>query len=205
MHRGFTALTALALGTMAPTFAAIAQESAAVPQPALKVEPIAERKVTQLPAGPLFWRIENFPSLEKAQAAAGPWSLATKADGKAWLFTLGAAGGATPGASKVADVGPIPPVTAQTYLLRINEASGAPGSLTPVHTHAGSEAFFVLSGEQSIRTPHGVMRVKAGQPEAGHGAGMVMQVSSSGSTNLRSLVMFVVDASKPFSTPAEFP
>lgn len=204
-YRIFAAMAAFVLGTMAPTFAAIAEESAAVPQPALKVEPIAEKKVTELPAGPLFWRVENFASLEKAQAAAGPWSLAAKADGKVWLFTLGAAGGATPGGTKVADVGPIPPVTAQTYLLRINEASGAPGSLTPVHTHAGSEAFFVLSGEQTIRTPHGVMLVKAGQPEAGHGAGMVMQVSSSGSTHLRSLVMFVVDASKPFSTPAEFP
>jgi hypothetical protein len=32
-----------------------------------------------------------------------------------------------------------------------------------------------------------------------------MQVSSSGSTDLHMLVMFVVDADKPFSSPAEFP
>lgn len=205
MHRIYGAFIASVLGALAPAFAVIAAESTAVPQPALKVEPIAEKTVGTLPTGPLFWRVETFPSVDKAQASAGTWSLVAKADGKVWLFTLGAAGGATPGGTKVADVGPIPPVTAQTYLLRVNEASGAPGSLTPVHTHAGSEAFFVLSGEQTIRTTHGVMRVKAGQPEAGHGAGMIMQVSSSGSTNLRSLVMFVVDASKPFSTPAEFP
>jgi hypothetical protein len=30
-----------------------------------------------------------------------------------------------------------------------------------------------------------------------------MQVSSSGATDLHSLVMFVVDAFKPFSSPAE--
>jgi hypothetical protein len=34
---------------------------------------------------------------------------------------------------------------------------------------------------------------------------MPMQVSSSGSTDLHALVMFVVDATKPFSSPATFP
>ena len=77
--------------------------------------------------------------------------------------------------------------------------------MTPVHTHPGSEAFYVLAGEQSIRSPHGVLRVEAGRAEAGHGADMPMQVSSSGSTDLHSLVMFLVDATKPFSTPAKFP
>ena len=42
-------------------------------------------------------------------------------------------------------------------------------------------------------------------PEAGHGADMSMQVSSSGTADLHALVMFAVDASKPFSTPARFP
>ena len=85
------------------------------------------------------------------------------------------------------------------------DVTGAPGSISPVHTHPGSEAFFVLAGEQSIRSPHGQMRVKAGQAEAGHGADMPMQAESSGSTDLHSLVMFVVDATKPFSSPAAFP
>ena len=49
------------------------------------------------------------------------------------------------------------------------------------------------------------MRVVAGQPAAGHGADMPMQVSSSGSGDLLSLVMFVVDANRPFSSPATFP
>jgi uncharacterized cupin superfamily protein len=90
-------------------------------------------------------------------------------------------------------------------LLRINEASGPPGSVTPVHSHPGSEAFYVLAGEQSVRGAHGTIVVKAGTPEAGHGAGMAMQVSSTGSSELRSLVMFVVDATQPFSSPASLP
>jgi hypothetical protein len=74
-----------------------------------------------------------------------------------------------------------------------------------VHTHPGSEAFYVLAGETSSRSPHGVTRVAAGQAAPGHGADMPMQVSSSGAADLHSLVMFVVDADRPFSSPAKFP
>ena len=179
--------------------------STAITQQPLVIKPLTEKKVVELPAGPLFWRIESFATLAQAQAAAGTWSLVAESAGKVWLFTLGPAGGSSAGGTKVADFGPIPRVVAPQYLLRINEASGPPGSITPVHTHPGSEAFFVLAGEQSIRSPHGLMRVKVGQPEAGHGADMPMQVSSSGSTDLHALVMFVVDATKPFSSPAAFP
>jgi quercetin dioxygenase-like cupin family protein len=179
--------------------------STAVAQQALVIKPLAEKKVTELPAGPLFWRIENFPTLAQAQAAAGPTGLAAESGGKAWLFTLGPTGGASAGGAKVAEVGPLPKVVATQYLLRINEASGPPGSITRVHTHPGSEAFYVLAGEQNIRTPHGVMRVRVGQAETGHGADTPMQVSSSGSTDLHALVMFVVDGDKPFSSPAKFP
>ena len=179
--------------------------STAIAQPKLVIKPLAEKKVAELPPGLLFWRIENFDTLAQAQAAAGPWSLVAESAGKVWLLTLGAAGGSSAGGSKVAEVGPIPRVAAKEYLLRINEGSGAPGSITPPHTHPGSEAFYVLAGETSSHTPHGVKRIKAGQTETGNGADTPMQVSSSGSTDLRSLVMFVVDANRPFSSPAKLP
>jgi quercetin dioxygenase-like cupin family protein len=177
----------------------------AMAQAKFVVKPLVEKKVAELPAGPLFWRLENFPTVEKAQAAAGPWALVGEAGGKVWLFTLGPSGGASPGGTKVTEVGPLPKVVAKQYLLRINEGSGPPGSITPAHTHPGSEAFYVLAGETSSHTPHGVKRVAAGKTETGHGADTPMQVSSSGTTDLHSLVMFVVDAEKPFSSPAKFP
>jgi hypothetical protein len=180
---------------MAPAFA----------QPALVIKPLVERRVAELPAGELFWRIETVETHARADALASPWSLVTEAAGKTWLFTLGTAGGASAGATKVAEVGPIPRVQAAQYLLRINDASGATGSVTLVHSHPGSEAFYVLTGEQSIRGEHGTLRVKAGQAEAGHGADMAMQVSSSGAGDLHALVMFVVDANRPFSSPATLP
>lgn len=171
--------------------------------PALTVKPLAEKKVAELPAGELYWRIENFPGLEQAKAAAGQWSLAAESDGKAWLFTLGAAGGATPGGTRVAEVGPIPRIQAPLYLLRINEASGPKGAVTSVHSHPGSETFYPLRGEQRMRGPKGVLVMKAGEPVIGHGE-QPMQVSSTGDTDLHSLVMFVVDATRPFSSPAKF-
>jgi len=39
----------------------------------------------------------------------------------------------------------------------------------------------------------------------GHGAGMPMEVFSSGTVELNALVMFVVDSTQPFSSPAKLP
>ena len=62
-------------------------------QPALVIKPLSEKKVANLPVGPLSWRIENFSALDQAQSAAGPWSLVAESTGKIWLFTLGQSGG----------------------------------------------------------------------------------------------------------------
>jgi hypothetical protein len=169
------------------------------------IEPVAEKKISQLPAGPLFWRIDNFPALSQAQAAAGPTGLAAEVAGKVWLFTLGPKGGSSPGGSKVAEIGPVPPITAPEYLLRINKTGGPPGVKTPVHTHPGSETFYVLTGQLGQKTPHGESHVDAGQSMLGHDPGTPMEVFSSGTSDLNALVMFVVDATNPFSSPAKMP
>ena len=140
-------LVAMAMLELSPSIAA---------EQDLVVKPVVEKQLEQLPAGPLFWRIETFPTVALAEAATGPTSLAAEISGKVWLFTLGRNGGATPGGTKVAEIGPVPPVTAPAYLLRINHVSGPPGAKTPVHSHAGSEAFYVLAGRLGQRTAHGV-------------------------------------------------
>src|ERR1700722_11003091 len=63
------------------------------------VSPVAEKKLKGLPPGPLYWRIENFPTIDLGQSAAGasPTSLAREVSGRVWLFTLGPKGGTTPG------------------------------------------------------------------------------------------------------------
>jgi hypothetical protein len=105
--------------------------SLALAQQTLVIKPLAEKKVATLPAGELFWRIENFASLDQAKSAAGEWAVVTESAGKVWLFTLGPPGGASPGGAKVAEVGPIARIAAPEYLLRVNEASGPPGAVGP--------------------------------------------------------------------------
>jgi quercetin dioxygenase-like cupin family protein len=173
--------------------------------PALTIKTLASIKIPTVPAAPLFWRLETFPTLALAQSAAGPAALAVQSGGRNWLITLGPAGGTSAGGTKVAEVGPLPKVTAANYLLQVNEASGPPGAITPQHSHPGSETFYVLNGETTSRTPDGTMHVAAGHGEIGHVAGTPMQVSSSGTADLLSLVMFLVDADQPFSTPAKLP
>ena len=176
-----------------------------VEQPHFFVEPLVERTVDQLPQGPLYWRVETFPSIAAARSATGPLSLAAEMRGKAWLFTLAPAGGKTEDGTTVAEIGPVPIVPAPKYLLRINRAGGPPGASTPIHSHPGSEVFHVLSGQLTQKTAHGDIRLNAGQSMNGHGAGMAMQLTSSGDGDLEQLVMFVVDATQPFSSPAALP
>ena len=166
------------------------------------VTPVAERRLDHLPPGRLYWMIEGFPSLALAQAAAGPASLAADVAGRAWLFTLSPEDGAAHGGELVANVGPVPAITAHEYLLRINHAGGPPGAKTPIHMHPGSESFYVLSGRLSQRTPDGVMSIETGDAMPGHSPGLPMELTSSGTGALSVLVMFVVDAAMPFSTPA---
>jgi quercetin dioxygenase-like cupin family protein len=190
-------VTIVALGLCLWPLTATAQKFA--------ITTLAEKQLKTLPEGPLYWRIETFPTLFDAEAAAGPTGLAAEAAGRAWLFTLGPQGGSTPGGRTIVEIGPVPPFAAPEYLLRIIQSGGPPGAKTPVHTHPGSEAFYVLAGEQTQRTPHGVTRLEGGQSMPGHGPDTVMEVSSSGTTELNQLVMFLVDATKPFTAPAEFP
>ena len=134
--------------------------------------------MARLPEGPLHWRIESFPSARGGAGRGG----AAGAGGRAWRPGLAVharpAGGATRAArgSRGSAVAVFrPPATAAR-----NRAGGPPGAMTPVHSHPGSEAFYVLAGQLSQRTPHGIVRLEAGQAMNGHGAGMAMQLTSSG-------------------------
>ena len=89
---------------------ALSASSPVAAQAQYVVQPVAEIKVKQLPKGELFWRVESFPTLYEAKAAAPSYhwnpdtvsydglpSLTAEVAGKAWLSTLGPKGGATAG------------------------------------------------------------------------------------------------------------
>ena len=212
-NRRFAALT-LSLCAMGLL---LSSPSTAAPQK-YSVKPVAQKKIKHLPPGPLYWRVENFPTLTDAKAAVGPdgWnpasvryettmSLIAEVAGKVWVVTLGSKDAVTPGGTKVAEIGPVPPITAPEYLLRLNYGSGPSGAKTASHSHPGSESFYVIAGRLGQKTPLGVSYVEAGQTMNGHAPGMTMEVFNAGSTDLAALIMFVVDATKPFSKPAAMP
>jgi hypothetical protein len=62
---------------------------------------------------------------------------------------------------------------------------------------------YVLTGRAGQRTPHGVAYVDAGMSMVGHGADTPMEVFSAGMSDLDQLALFVVDANRPFSSPAK--
>ena len=209
MHAGMIVVVASGLLSSLPALAA--------PEQRYVVEPVAQKKIKELPPGPLYWRVEKFPTLTDARAAVGPdgWnpasvryetttSLIAEVAGEVWVVTLGPKGASTPGGTKVAEIGPLPPITASEYLLRLNYGSGPPESKTPVHSHPGSESFYVISGRLGQKSAEGVSYVDAGRTMAGHASGTTMEVFNAGKTDLNALIMFVVDASKPFSVPAKF-
>ena len=85
------------------------------------VRPVAEMKIKQLPPGPLYWRIENFPTLEQAKSAALPfrWNPDTRSRMKdrrglrpKWQARSGYSRSAPraerqPGGALVAEIGPV--------------------------------------------------------------------------------------------------
>jgi quercetin dioxygenase-like cupin family protein len=194
-------LSGAVLALAAGAAIAAALPAAALAEAKFTVSPLAELKVSELPPDPLYWHVRSFPSIVEAEAAADPGSpsLAAEFDDRAWLFTLRS--GTDGGAAEVVQIGPVPRVAAEEYLLRINSAVAPVGTKTSVHTHPGSEAFYVLSGQVTQRTPAATHVLDVGETMPGEPE-TPMEVSSSGDEELRQLIMFVVDANKPFSTPA---
>src|SRR5262249_39111590 len=112
--------------------------------------------------------------------------------GTVYVTTLGPKGASTPGGTKLAEIGPLPPLNAPEYLLRLNYGSGPPGAKTPAHSHPGSESFYVISGRLGQKTSAGSNYVDAGHWMNGHVANTTMQVFNAGQTDLQALIMFVV-------------
>jgi quercetin dioxygenase-like cupin family protein len=165
---------------------------------------LGEKLTKQLPAGPLYWRLETFATKAAAEGAAGPLAISFEAGGKPWLATLGARGGSTAGGTLIADIGPLPAVEAAEYRLRVQQRVSQPGCEGDIHTHPGAEAWYMLAGEQTVITPKGEQRITAGQSLVGPPSGTPMQLAYRGTGESDALTLLLLDAAQPNSTPATF-
>ena len=161
------------------------------------------------PASPVFWHIDTYPTRAAAEAArrgrdtprGTPRGTVAEAHGRVWLFTVAEAAWRPEGGERVARVGPLPVTPGRTYAAHYLEGVVPPGARTPVHRHAGPEAWYVLEGAQCLETPDGIRVVRAGEslviPE-----GPPMLLTGVGRAVRRTLVLVVHDAAQRWTIPA---
>jgi quercetin dioxygenase-like cupin family protein len=154
----------------------------------LEVRPLSDRK-----SDLVYWHLDAFEHVEAAQSAAGEFGVVLNAHGFAWVATVEGDTSAHRTAHHRAWVGPITLQHGRSYTMQIMSALFLPGQRTRVHTHAGPEAWYVVTGEQCLETPSRLIRATAG-----HGAivpeGDTMRLVATGSVSRRALVLILYDS-----------
>lgn len=176
--------------------AAFAQDA-----PKFVVNKVAEKPLASLPPGDLYWTAETFATLDAAKAAMTATAVAVEIDGKAWLLTLGPENKVGHGGHWMTSIGPIDRFEAPSYMMRINVSDAPTGTKTSIHSHPGSEAMYVMSGEVTVRWPSKTSVIKAGEGSPGQPPHTPMLATSTGKDTLKELVMFLVDPSQDFAKP----
>jgi len=165
---------------------------------------LANDALDTLPAGPLYWHLYTYPNMAAAsQAKETSTETVVMSFGKAWLFNIAPAGWKPSSGERVAVIGPLPVPPAKKYFARYMEsveASTVTG--TPVHTHPGPEAWYLLNGAQCLRTPKATFVIHAGQ------SGFVpgdepMALKPAGPQARHSIVLVLHDASLPWRTKTD--
>jgi quercetin dioxygenase-like cupin family protein len=154
----------------------------------------------RLPDTGLYWHIDRYPTWAAAKKDQGARSTILHAYGKIWLLTIADQDFLAAHGTHVAEVGPLPLGSAPSYTAWYMEATFAPGMKSAVHRHAGPEAWYVLSGEQCLETPHGKSVIGTGQGGLVPG-GYPMLLTATGSAQRRSLVLILGDSSLPNVLP----
>lgn len=124
---------------------------------------LASRPLSGATTGPIYWHIDRFNSLEDAKKAAGLNGVAAEAHGGVWLMTVEGKTKDHHGGRHVALIGPLNLPAAEDYTMRVASSLLKQGASTPVHTHSGPEAWFIVVGEQCLETEKTAHRLKAGK------------------------------------------
>lgn len=150
---------------------------------------LAEFKIEKAPPK-LYWYIAEFPSLVDAEAAARGhrWSRAVSTHGRFWLLVIGDGREHVDGGTSRATIGPMSVPPGDMISIRFLTSNFPPGMRTRVHSHPGSEAFYVIEGEQCVETPTARHRVAAGHSYVVQG-GLHMQAAANGRKSLVALIL----------------
>lgn len=163
----------------------------------------ARQELGRLPASPeLYWHLQTYPTRAAAEKARADRSTVVESLGRIWLFTIAPAEWEPSGGERVARIGPLPLVAADSIAAVYMEGVFEPGMNTMVHRHPGVEAWFTLEGSMCLETPDGTITQKAGDPGVLVRAGVPMMLTGTGTGPRRSVVLILQDATKARSTQA---
>ena len=153
----------------------------------------------ELPAVPLYWHLDTYPSRAAAEAAKGTRGTVVEALGQIWLMTIAEAGWRASAGEHVAEIGPLTINTGTSYTAAYMEAIMFPGAETGVHHHPGPEALYPLSGEECMETPEGkFVGVPEGKPVIVP-ADMPHKLTITGTEKRRSLALVLHDSAQPWA------
>lgn len=149
---------------------------------------------------PLYWHLDTYPTRAAAELARESRSTVVASLGRIWLFTIAPADWRPRGGDRVARIGPLPLIEADTFAAVYMEGVFEPGMNTMVHRHPGVEAWFTLEGAMCLETPEGKLEQRAGDPGVMVRGGVPMMLTGTGTGPRRSVVLILQDATKPRST-----
>jgi hypothetical protein len=144
----------------------------------------------------LYWHIDRFDSRAVAETARGPRGTVVNSLGQIWLFTIADSTWHPAQGERLARIGPLPLVVADSFAAVYMEGVFEPGMQSVVHRHPGAEAWYTLVGEQCLETPQGRLVQRAGGPGVLVAGGVPMMLTGTGTQVRQSLVLILQDATQ---------
>jgi hypothetical protein len=163
---------------------------------------VGESPVGQLGPLPSFWHVTRFGSRSVAEEAARTalGAMVVDAFDATWLLAIGPERWRASAGLHVAAIGPLPLRDSVDYAALYMVARMEPGTKSTVHRHSGPEAWFTLSGQTCLETPSGTSVGRSdGDPVIVPGD-IPMELTATGTTTRRSLVLILHDATRPPTT-----
>ncbi|MES2272374.1 MAG: cupin domain-containing protein [Pseudomonadota bacterium] len=150
---------------------------------------LAEMSVEHAPKQ-VYWHIFEFPDVAAAETEARKhrWSKVVSAHASAWLYVIGERKIPVSSGKPSAIIGPMDVPSGNTVSVRFLTSTFPPGMRTRIHSHPGSEAFYVIEGEQCVETPTGRHRITAGHSYIVQ-SGIHVQAAARGRKSLVALIL----------------
>jgi len=161
---------------------------------------MARREIAALPAGPLYWHLDTFRSLEAARKAGAGTGTVVEAFGDIWLFTIDRKGWRPKGGRHVTDIGPLPVAPASSYTAEYLRSIFTPGMTAPLHVHSGPEAFYAVSGDTCLETSDGITVRRGRGNKLVIRGGPPMLLMAIGNAPRRGFALILHDATMPPTT-----